>query len=416
METNITMTAEEYIKKIKDLQETDLEQAMSVCEEALSTYPNEAKFYYFKALILWNQSEVFNVPREEFTSLLKKATELDPHYSTPHYLWAYANELIGYPDAALAGYQRAIEANPNDLEALGKVGEMKQKLGDLPGALEAFDKLIDLLPSPSDGAYNGRGHIKREMKDFTGAIKDFNRAIEINPRAGGSFWGRGLCKKELGDLNGALEDFSQFTVLFPHLTFGYIERAAVKVLQNDLIGALRDYQTVVIQVDSYNEDAWKNIANLQNQLMQQIPKETQVVRSTLKSGHTAMTAPINGEMVLFLDIPQQKQPQLATKKPAVDTPDQFGETPLLNAVKKGQLEEIKNLIAQGADVNFVNPFKESVLMVAVKKNQTEIVKLLVEAGADINYTDHFGKSILKVAEQKGFTEIAALLKSAGAKE
>ena len=99
-----------------------------------------------------------------------------------------------------------------------------------------------------------------------------------------------------------------------------------------------------------------------------------------------------------------------------DKPDVFGETLLLKAVKKGQIDEVKNLIAQGADVNFVNQFKESVLMVAVKKNHLEIVKLLVEAGADVNYKDHFGKSILKVAEQKGYAEIIDLLKSAGAKE
>ena len=73
-------------------------------------------------------------------------------------------------------------------------------------------------------------------------------------------------------------------------------------------------------------------------------------------------------------------------------------------------------MAQGADVNFINPFKESVLMVAVKKNQPEIVKLLIQAGADVNYKDNFGKSILQVAERKGYTEIVELLKAAGAKE
>lgn len=101
---------------------------------------------------------------------------------------------------------------------------------------------------------------------------------------------------------------------------------------------------------------------------------------------------------------------------SINHSDVFGETPLLKAVKKGSIEEVKNLIAKGADVNFINQFKESVLMVAVKKNQPEIVKLLVETGADVNYKDNFGKSVLQIAKQKGFTEIVELLKSAGAKE
>ena len=103
-------------------------------------------------------------------------------------------------------------------------------------------------------------------------------------------------------------------------------------------------------------------------------------------------------------------------KEEINTPDQFGETPLLKAVKKGQTEEVKKLIAQGADVNFADKYSESVLMAAVKKNQTEIAKLLINAGADVNYTDKYGRSILKAAQQKGVNEMITLLKSAGAKE
>lgn len=400
-----TMTAEEYIKKIEDLQESESAQVLAVCDEALAAYPNEAKLYYLKALTLWQQSEVVDLPREEFSALLKKATDLDPHYSAPHCLWAYANELLGYPELALRGYQRAVDANPNDMEALGKVGEIEQKLGDLPAALKTFDKLISLIP-PSDRAYNSRGHIRRELKDYTGAMEDFNKVLEISPQAGGSLWGRGLCKKELGDLTGAIEDFSQFITLFPQEPFGYMDRATVKVLQNDLIGALKDYQSVIIQIDPEHKETWNKIVHLQNQLLQQIPANTPVLHSTLKSGHKAMTVPIKGEMVLFLVPPNA----------AINTPDQFGETPLLKTIKKGQLEEVKNLIEQGADVNFVDRFTESGLMAAIKKNHVEIVKLLIESGADVHYKNHFGKSALDLAEQKGYTEIIDLLKSAGAKE
>lgn len=429
------MTLENYIAQIEELLEKDLGKAMEICEEALTKFPVTAKLYYLKALILWNQSEVFNLPREQFSMLLKKATDLDPHYSDPHYLWAYANELLGYPKLALRGYERAIKANPNDIEALGKVGEMKHQLGDLPGALETFDKLI--AQHTSDRAYNERGQLRREMKDYAGAIEDFNKALEINPKAGGSFWGRGLCKKALGDLAGALEDFSQFITLFPGHPSGYMDRAAVKEMQNDLIGALEDYQTVVLQIKPLHNDAWKHIADLQNQLMAKISeKGTRALSVTLKTGHKALKVPMGGKMVTFLDMPQQEPPQPSmqeystgareipkkartdfhTTSSSINSPDQFGETPLLKAVKKGQVEEVKNLIAQGADVNFVDQFKESVLMVAIKKNRAEIVKLLTQAGADVNYKDPFGKSVLQIAEQKGFTEITELLKSAGAKE
>lgn len=96
--------------------------------------------------------------------------------------------------------------------------------------------------------------------------------------------------------------------------------------------------------------------------------------------------------------------------------DQFGMTLLLWAIRENDIAEVKTLIAEGANVNFVNQFYQSTLMVATMKNRPEIVKLLIQAGADVNYRNYFGKSILQVAEQKGLAEIADLLKSAGAKE
>lgn len=117
---------------------------------------------------------------------------------------------------------------------------------------------------------------------------------------------------------------------------------------------------------------------------------------------------------------QQAARQAQTERydaPSINTPDKFGETPLLKAVKKGYAQEAKNLIDQGANVNFVNNFNESILLIAVRKNRAELVKLLLEAGADANYKNTFGKSILKIAEERGCSaEIIELLKSAGAKE
>ena len=101
---------------------------------------------------------------------------------------------------------------------------------------------------------------------------------------------------------------------------------------------------------------------------------------------------------------------------AIDTKDQAGRTPLLIAVQRGDVEKVKELIAQGANVNATDMLDNSILMVAVISNQVDMAKLLIDAGADVNFKNAFGKSVLKKAEQKGFTEIAELLKAAGAKE
>ena len=91
----------EEIKKLT--QEKKFNEALILCDEAVSKFPQVAEVYYQKAVVLWNKSEVFDLPREEFSDLLKKATDLDPHYSEPHKLWGYANLLLGYPSQAEDG-------------------------------------------------------------------------------------------------------------------------------------------------------------------------------------------------------------------------------------------------------------------------------------------------------------------------
>jgi len=236
------MELKEYLEKIESLQGPNAEQALPLCDEAIKAYPKEAKLYYLKALTLWNKSQVFDLEREEFSDLLKKATDLDPKFAEPHKLWAYANELLGYPELALRGYYRAVEADPTDVEAVGKKGEMLYQLHEYQEALETFNQALLLAKKPSDRLYNFLGYIKMELQDFQNAIADFTKSLEINPNAGGSLLGRGQCKKKLGDNNGALEDFTQVIKLFPGHPYGYAERGAVKVLLNDTAGALEDYK------------------------------------------------------------------------------------------------------------------------------------------------------------------------------
>ena len=68
------MTVEEYIIKIKQLEGINTQQALSICEEALTKFPQDAKLYYSKACLIWLQ-EPNNY--ELFSSLLKRATDLN---------------------------------------------------------------------------------------------------------------------------------------------------------------------------------------------------------------------------------------------------------------------------------------------------------------------------------------------------
>ncbi|MCL5992296.1 MAG: tetratricopeptide repeat protein, partial [Bacteroidetes bacterium] len=61
-----------------------------------------------------------------------------------------------------------------------KKGNAKINSGDYRGAIQDYNKALELNPN-SDDAYNNRGVAKNELGDFRGAIQDFNKALELNP-------------------------------------------------------------------------------------------------------------------------------------------------------------------------------------------------------------------------------------------
>lgn len=74
-----------------------------------------------------------------------------------------------------------------------------------------------------------------------------------------------------------------------------------------------------------------------------------------------------------------------------------GDTPLTIAVRNKNLEIVKMLISNGADVTVKNNYEETALKIAIKNRDIEIVKILIEAGVDLNKEDSWGSDALQYA-------------------
>jgi len=86
--------------------------------------------------------------------------------------------------------------------------------------------------------------------------------------------------------------------------------------------------------------------------------------------------------------------------------------PLIEAAENGNLEKIKELVKNGADVNSISDYGDTALMLASQYGQLEVVKYLLEKSADIHTKDEDGKTALMWASENGYTKIVELLKSA----
>ncbi len=88
--------------------------------------------------------------------------------------------------------------------------------------------------------------------------------------------------------------------------------------------------------------------------------------------------------------------------------------PLVDAVKRGDREAVRALVAQRVDVNAAEPDGTTALFYAADRGDVETVNVLVAARADVKAVNRYGVSALSVASVNGNAAIIARLLDAGA--
>ena len=89
------------------------------------------------------------------------------------------------------------------------------------------------------------------------------------------------------------------------------------------------------------------------------------------------------------------------------------DTPLLTAVKDGELGRVQQLISEGADVNVRTLDGSSALLLATRANQIDIAQALIAAGANVNQKNLIHDSPYLLAGASGRNEILQLLLAHG---
>lgn len=91
-----------------------------------------------------------------------------------------------------------------------------------------------------------------------------------------------------------------------------------------------------------------------------------------------------------------------------------GPTPLSKMVASSNIDNVKSLIAQGADVNERDALGKSPLSVAIENGNLRLVKLLIQNGAEINVCDFSWQTPLCLAVRSNKLAIVSFLLDQGA--
>jgi len=85
-----------------------------------------------------------------------------------------------------------------------------------------------------------------------------------------------------------------------------------------------------------------------------------------------------------------------------------------DAIRRGDVHVVRDLLGRGADVDARDPFGQTGLMLAAHAGHREVVETLLAHWANLNITAKWGLSALMLALVAGHGDVARLLASAGA--
>ena len=91
---------------------------------------------------------------------------------------AYAR--ANHPERAAAAFKRALDDNPDNVQALENIGTLEMQRGDLPAAQRALEQAAAIDPR-SARAHNGLGVIAMKTGRPEEAFTQWKRAVELSP-------------------------------------------------------------------------------------------------------------------------------------------------------------------------------------------------------------------------------------------
>jgi ankyrin repeat protein len=101
--------------------------------------------------------------------------------------------------------------------------------------------------------------------------------------------------------------------------------------------------------------------------------------------------------------------QLVAQGARINWRDHRGRTPLLAATQRNRVEVARFLIQEGADVNTKDLIQDTPFLYAGAEGRVEILKMMLAAGADLRDTNRFGGTALIPAAHRGHVEAVKLL-------
>ncbi len=236
---------------VAQIKQNNIQKAMSDFSKAIMLNPENADAHYNQGIAQIKQNNI-----KEAIESYNKAIALNLQSAQVYYYRGNAKEKIEDLHGAIEDYGVALKLNPDYGSAMYDlaIAKEKQEKGmewDIEPETEDkqyFNSVINIKNiefnrSQQDAyTYYEQGIVKYTEGDLDGALQDFDKAIELGFRYSSIYYKRGIIKSKQKNLNSAIEDYNKAIELNPQdVAYTYYARGFAKDLQGDLLGAIQDF-------------------------------------------------------------------------------------------------------------------------------------------------------------------------------
>ena len=145
---------------------------------------------------------------------------------------------------ALERFNAILVEHPNDIDILKEKAQVEYYLGNLEDSVKTYTKALSIVQN--EQLYNDRGLVKHSLGDAKGAIDDFNKAIEINNKYAPAYANRASAKADFNnDIKGAIEDCEQAIIFNPKYSDAYYNKANFEDTLKLYKEAIDDYKKAI---------------------------------------------------------------------------------------------------------------------------------------------------------------------------
>jgi tetratricopeptide (TPR) repeat protein len=198
----------------RDLAQGKAVEAKAEFDELLKRYPDEADLHLFQGMSLLRLRDP-----DEAILAAKRAIELNPNHVDARTFLAWIElEVRGNVEAAIKQYQKTIELHPELAEAYVNLAVAQKRRGELVQAVDSLNKALERKPNLAT-ALNNRGWIYTEQEKWAEARSDFEQALMIDPQDQGALQGLARVLEKERDYAGAQRILARLNSRSPNFVY-----------------------------------------------------------------------------------------------------------------------------------------------------------------------------------------------------